>query len=176
MIDKYTKELERALNPMKWDKELNDTWHKNIPDLQKAFDAIKDIVIKRAEVKMKHTIEIEGLPEGWEIEKCDIKGDISSNDASFKYINAVIRITKKQPRRIVLEETGEIRSNLKLNCYNYFYVDSEGFDKIKIFREVKENDSSLTNEEPKLSLTVDECRNMSLSEINMKIVDFLRDK
>ena len=125
---------------------------------------------------MKHTIEIEGLPEGWEIEKCDIKGDISSNDASFKYINAVIRITKKQPRRIVLEETGEIRSNLKLNCYNYFYVDSEGFDKIKIFREVKENDSSLTNEEPKLSLTVDECRNMSLSEINMKIVDFLRDK
>ena len=52
---------------------------------------------------MKHTIEIEGLPEGWEIEKCDIKGDISSNDASFKYINAVIRITKKQPRRIVLE-------------------------------------------------------------------------
>ena len=125
---------------------------------------------------MKHTIEIEGLQEGWEIEKCDIKGDISSNDASFKYINAVIRITKKQPRRIVLEKTGEIRSNLKLNCYNYFYVDSEGFDKIKIFREVKENDSSLTNEEPKLSLTVDECRNMSLSEINMKIVDFLRDK
>jgi len=107
MIDKYTKELERALNPMKWDKELNDTWHKNIPDLQKAFDAIKDIVIKRAEVKMKYEIEIEGLPEGWEIEKCDIKGDISSNDASFKYINAVIRITKKQPRRIVLEETDE---------------------------------------------------------------------
>ena len=176
MIDKDTKELERALNPMKWDKELNDTWHKNIPDLQKAFDAIKDIVIKRAEVKMKYEIEIEGLPEGWEIEKCDIKGDISRNDASFKYINAVIRITKKQPRRIVLEETGEIRSNLKLNCYNYFYVDSEGFDKIKILREVKENDSSLTNEEPKLSLTVDECRNMSLSEINMKIVDFLRDK
>ena len=125
---------------------------------------------------MKHTIEIEGLPEGWEIEKCDIKGDISSNDASFKYINAVIRITKKQPRRIVLEETGEIRSNLKLNCYNYFYVDSEGFDKIKIFREVKENDPSLTNEEPKLSLTVDECRSMSLSEISMKIVDFLKDK
>lgn len=56
---------------------------------------------------MKHEIEIEGLPGGWEIEKCDIKGDISSNDASFKYINAVIKITKKQPRRIVLEETGK---------------------------------------------------------------------
>ena len=24
MIDEYTKELERALNPRKWDKELND--------------------------------------------------------------------------------------------------------------------------------------------------------
>ena len=51
MIDKYTKELERALNPRKWDKELNDAWHKNIPDLQKAFDKIREIAIKRAEVK-----------------------------------------------------------------------------------------------------------------------------
>lgn len=51
MIDKYTKELERALNPREWDRELNDAWHRNIPDLQKAFDAIKNIAIKRAEVK-----------------------------------------------------------------------------------------------------------------------------
>ena len=63
---------------------------------------------------MKYEIEIEGLPEGWEIEKCDIKGDISSNDASFKYINAVIRITKKQPRRIVLEDTGRNSSSIKV--------------------------------------------------------------
>lgn len=51
MIDKYTKELERALDPRRWNQELNDAWHKNIPDLQKAFDAIKDIAIKRAKNK-----------------------------------------------------------------------------------------------------------------------------
>ena len=53
MIDKYTKELERALDPRRWDQELNDAWCRNIPDLQKAFDAIKDIAIKRAKDKNK---------------------------------------------------------------------------------------------------------------------------
>lgn len=51
MNDKYIKELERALDPRRWDQELNDAWCRNLPDVQKAFDAIKDIVIKRAEVK-----------------------------------------------------------------------------------------------------------------------------
>ena len=120
MIDKDTKELERALNPMKWDKMLNDTWHKNIPDLQKAFDAIKDIVIKRAEVKMKYEIEIEGLPEGWEpvafrkpligekmfqygkIHRCNCEAEISS-----------LIVKKKQPRRIVLEDTGRNSKNVR---------------------------------------------------------------
>ena len=131
---------------------------------------------------MKYEIEIEGLPEGWEIEKCDIKGDISSNDASFKYINAVIRITKKQPRRIVLEETGKTRkpkSGEYVRSSNIFYMvtSPENYGNgCEIWREVKESDYSLSKDEPKLSLTVDECRNMSLSEINMKIVDFLKDK
>ena len=127
---------------------------------------------------MKHTIEIEGLPEGQEIEKCDIKGDISSNDASFKYINAVIKITKKQQRRrIVLEETDEENHLYESGQYAAFSAGKFVISGVRNkWREVKENDSSLTNEEPKLSLTVDECRNMSLSEINMKIVDFLRDK
>ena len=126
---------------------------------------------------MKHTIEIEGLPEGWEIEKCDIKGDISSNDASFKYINAVIRITKKQPRRIVLEETDEENHLYESGQYAAFSAGKFVISGVRNkWREVNENDSSLTNEEPKLSLSVGECRNMSLSEINMKIVDFLRDK
>ena len=127
---------------------------------------------------MKHTIEIEGLPEGWEIEKCDIKGDISSNDASFKYINAVIKITKKQQRRrIVLEETDEENHLYESGQYAAFSAGKFVISGVRNkWREVNENDSSLTNEEPKLSLTVDECRNMSLSEINMKIVDFLRDK
>ena len=127
---------------------------------------------------MKYEIEIEGLPEGWEIEKCDIKGDISSNDASFKYINAVIKITKKQQRRrIVLEETDEENHLYESGQYAAFSAGKFVISGVRNkWREVNENDSSLTNEEPKLSLSVGECRNMSLSEINMKIVDFLRDK
>lgn len=54
MIDKYTKELERALNPREWDRELNDAWHRNIPDLQKAFDAIKDISESRSKIGDKN--------------------------------------------------------------------------------------------------------------------------
>ena len=67
---------------------------------------------------MKHTIEIEGLPEGWEpvafrkpligekifqygeIHKCTCKAEISS-----------LIVKKKQPRRIVLEETDEINDS-----------------------------------------------------------------
>ena len=97
---------------MKWDKDLNDAWHENIPDLQKAFDAIKDIVIKRAEVKMKYEIEIEGLPEGWEPvayrhpfsgEHYLFNGKVqqSARDLQGEYLI----VKKKQPRRIVLEET-----------------------------------------------------------------------
>ena len=63
---------------------------------------------------MKYEIEIEGLPEGWEpvafrkpligekmfqygkIHRCNCEAEISS-----------LIVKKKQPRRIVLEETGE---------------------------------------------------------------------
>ena len=137
---------------------------------------------------MKYEIEIEGLPEGWEpvafrkpligekifqygeIHKCTCKAEISS-----------LIVKKKQPRRIVLEETdednqtgcGELMDQI-LCCHDDILIRLS--EPKKYWREIKENDSSLTNEEPKLSLTIDECRNMSLSEINMKIVDFLKDK
>lgn len=63
---------------------------------------------------MKHTIDIEGLPEGWE----PVAFRIASND-EHRVINGVIEkckgndscesliVKKKQPRRIVLEETDE---------------------------------------------------------------------
>ena len=54
MIDKYTKELERALNPVEWDKELNDAWHKSIHDLQKAFDEIRGIAKNRSKIGDKN--------------------------------------------------------------------------------------------------------------------------
>ena len=139
---------------------------------------------------MKHTIEIEGLPEGWEpvaIRKQKLGEHIFCLDTGFvvpadhRTPKAHLIVKKKQPRRIVLEETGEDNQtgcgelmDQILCCHDDILIRLS--EPKKYWREIKENDSSLTNEEPKLSLTVDECRNMSLSEINMKIVDFLRDK
>jgi hypothetical protein len=31
---------QRCMNPRLWTKEMSDAWHSNIPDLQKAFDAL----------------------------------------------------------------------------------------------------------------------------------------
>lgn len=50
---------------------------------------------------MKHTIEIEGLPEGYEIEKLIIKDKLPCLNGS---IASAVYVKKKQPRRIVLEE------------------------------------------------------------------------
>ena len=136
---------------------------------------------------MKHTIEIEGLPEGWEPVcyrppnegEYYLQNGVVYSSIDMTYPRIIVR--KKQPRRIVLEETdednqtgcGELMDQI-LCCHDDILIRLS--EPKKYWREIKENDSSLTNEEPKLSLTVDECRNMSLSEINMKIVDFLRDK
>jgi len=65
---------------------------------------------------MKHTIEIEGLPEGWEpvaIRKQKLGEHIFCLDTGFvvpadhRTPKAHLIVKKKQPRRIVLEETLE---------------------------------------------------------------------
>ena len=59
---------------------------------------------------MKHEIEIPDLPEGWEPVEAMIDPDGSYfGDDGNQYANAKIKLKKKQLRRIVLEETGEIR-------------------------------------------------------------------
>lgn len=133
---------------------------------------------------MKHTIEIEGLPEGWEPvayrapkrhEKYYKDGTIRSAAVDLQWPEIVIK--KKQPRRIVLEETEEENHLYESGQYAAFSAGEFMISGVRNkWREVKETEPSLNNGEPKLSLTVDECRNMSLSEINMKIVDFLKDK
>lgn len=35
------KRYEEALNPRTWTREMLEAWHRNIPDIQKAFDALK---------------------------------------------------------------------------------------------------------------------------------------
>lgn len=62
---------------------------------------------------MKHTIEIEGLPEGWEAVDFRIAsnenvidcGEVIFVTGPTKFPCLVVK--KKQPRRIVLEETDE---------------------------------------------------------------------
>ena len=132
---------------------------------------------------MKYEIEIEGLPEGWEPVcyrppnegEYYLQNGVVYSSIDMTYPRIIVR--KEQPRRIVLEETSEENHLYESGQYAAFSAGKFVISGVRNkWREVKENDSSLTNEEPKLSLTVDECRNMSLSEINMKIVDFLRDK
>ena len=50
---------------------------------------------------MKHTIEIDGLPEGYNVESVKIT---HSNVMDGGIMLAVVNVKKKQPRRIVLEE------------------------------------------------------------------------
>lgn len=135
---------------------------------------------------MKHEIDIEGLPEGWEpaaIRKQKLGEHIFCLDtglvvpADHRTPKAHLIVKKKQPRRIVLEETGEKNHLYESGQYSSFSAGGFVISGVRNkWREVKENDLSLNNEEPKLSLTVDECRSMSLSGISMKIADFLKDK
>lgn len=99
----------------------------------------------------------------------------------------------KQPRRIVLEETGEERSV----SYGEWYEDDEGnvnkylnksFGSIrthKVWREVKETDIPLTNDDDNesLRLSVDECKEamrkletFNVTDLSVKICRFLKDK
>jgi len=124
----------------------------------------------------KQTIEVEGLPEGREIELVEIMpsgfGDKSGNN-----LIATVKLKEIQPLRIVLEETGEERNRPRLNSYTYFYTDSEGFDRFKVLREVKEPDIPLTNDEPKLSLSVKECGDLLKMYNNVfdKIREFIKE-
>ena len=138
---------------------------------------------------MKYEIEIEGLPEGWEpiaIRKQKLGEHIFCLDTGFvvpadhRTPKAHLIVKKKQPRRIVLEETSEENHLYESGQYAAFSAGKFVISGVRNkWREVKENDSSLTNEEPKLSLTVDECREIfhcKTANTMNKIRDFLKDK
>ena len=61
---------------------------------------------------MKHEIEIPDLPEGWEAVSVKLI-ELESSDSEHAIYASKVLAKKKQPRRIVLEETGEIRQS----CY-----------------------------------------------------------
>jgi len=119
-------------------------------------------------------IEVEGLPEGWKAVayRVPTNGETCWHQ-NFGIYTATVSLTqcfiveKIQPRRIVLEETNEERRI----CYGEWYESQEGKlmrwpyggktdGKHRVWREVKETDIPLNSDEPKLSLSVDECRNV----------------
>ena len=119
---------------------------------------------------MKYEIDIEGLPEGWKA----VAYRVPKGNIEFVFIENVVRkakpqdkkcliVEKIQPRRIVLEETG---CDYKVPS-GYFYGDAiAGFSKNNhdseitlhlpktIWREVKETDIPLTNDEPNVKMGV----------------------
>ena len=155
-------------------------------------------------------IEVEGLPEGWKA----VAYRVPKGNIEFVFIENVVReakpqdkkcliVEKIQPRRIVLEETNEERRI----CYGEWYESQEGKlmrwpyggktdGKHRVWREVKETDIPLTNEdvnvkigvsqrdgaEPKLSLSVDECKEamrkletFNVTDLSVKICGFLKE-
>ena len=140
----------------------------------------------------KQTIEVEGLPEGWKAVGMLVDPDQYNKyvgDDGFLYWEAKIKLEKIQPRRIVLEETNEERRI----CYGEWYESQEGKlmrwpyggktdGKHRVWREVKETDIPLNSAEPKLSLSVDECKEamrkletFNVTDLSVKICGFLKE-
>ncbi len=132
------------------------------------------------------TIEVEGLPKGW----MAVAYRIASNEnvidcGEVLFVTGTTKfqclvVEKIQPRRMVLEETGEERA-YPINGYMYGHIDGSGFVKYKILREVKETDIPLTNEEPYLKLTKKDMfyliEHIKLGgQLNQKIAEFIKDK
>jgi hypothetical protein len=42
-------QLRLVLNPRFWTRQQNDAWHRNIPNMQKAFDALRDAALSAPE-------------------------------------------------------------------------------------------------------------------------------
>lgn len=149
--------------------------------------------------EMKYEIDIDGLPKGWDIKELKFTtGGIESitpghpeyeSSITAAKLRCHLIVEKIQSRRIVLEETEEKH----LGCQTLYIDDTEFMIMTdKVWREVKETDIPLTNSESKLSLSVDECRNVrslikdfenlgwfvnpARSLLLQKITEFIKDK
>ena len=126
-------------------------------------------------------IEIEGLPAGWKA----VAYRVPKGNIEFVFIENVVRkakpqdkkcliVEKIQPRRIVLEETEE----KYLGCQT-LYIDGTEIMIMtnKTWREVKETDIPLNNNDLKLSLSVDEAKEIYTYNIliNQKIIKFIKE-
>ena len=85
---------------------------------------------------MKHTIEIEGLPEGYNVESVKIT---HSHVMDGGIMLAVVNVKKKQPRRIVLEETTEDNKSGVLGPNTQQFGDVYIVNQKKIWRIVEDS-------------------------------------
>lgn len=92
------------------------------------------MVFLTKESEMKHTIDIDGLPEGFEVKEV-LLIECESNDNDQRIYGAQVIVKKKQPRRIVLEECP----------HGFIYYEG------RYWREVKESELSLHREDDKES-------------------------
>lgn len=124
----------------------------------------------------KYEIEVPGLPEGWKpvAYRVPVKGDNIINffgdlqTAAGSCGHPRLIVKKKQLRRIVLEETGEVRKALKGDYIErigepgvgYWGHKEESNETYKIWRGVKETAPPLHNadDNESLRLSVDECK------------------
>jgi len=138
------------------------------------------------------TIKVEGLPEGWKAVayRTPANGENYLTPDGFvvvaqhDYMLAHLIVEKIQPRRIVLEQIP--MDSVKLGdfmrppgSHALLPVGSEGYNESYAFlREVNETDLSLNSDEPKLSLSVDECKYILgkfQSAVTLNIYDRLRE-
>ena len=101
-------------------------------------------------------IEVEGLPEGFEINSVTINAGETISQC-FNTIQATIHLKKIKPHRIVLEEISKEEYHRLFNderCSDIYNMRGS------YWCEVKKTDIPLNNNDLKLSLSVDECRNV----------------
>ena len=109
-------------------------------------------------------IEVEGLPEGWKAiayrrpypQEYILKSE-GAMKVRIRGEQPWLIIERIKPRRIVLEEISKEEYHRLFNderCSDIYNMRGS------YWREVKETDIPLNSDEPKLSLSVDECRNV----------------
>ena len=111
----------------------------------------------------KQTIEVEGLPDGYALKEVFIPAYRTSElteDTLGATFSCVITLEKIKPRRIVLEETVEGKHDVAFHddsgCWTYWHKVTE-------------------TEDPKLSLSVDDCKSIIDMSWGWELLDRLKE-
>lgn len=138
----------------------------------------------------KQTIEVEGLPEGFEVNTISINAKENVSQC-FNTVQAAIHLKKIQPSRMVNNDREHdialMEGAMNKASDEYFKArpQLDSTHNLRIFQsgfarawEVKETD--IPKEKPKLSLSVDDCKSLLSTNDNYaayhKVQEFIKDK